>query len=91
MAAKYIWWKPPEEAVLWVERLCAQVMTLGEYEDIQDLDRLIGEASLCHVIDAAEAGWFNMRSWVYWHRRLALSPPGFSNEGVPALPVRKFR
>jgi len=32
-AAKYIWWKTPEEAVARPERVIAQVMNIGDYDD----------------------------------------------------------
>jgi len=31
LAAQYLWWKPPEEAMERLERVVAQVMNLGDY------------------------------------------------------------
>ncbi len=31
LAAKYIWWKTPEEAMLYPERVVAQVMDIGQF------------------------------------------------------------
>jgi len=35
--AKYIWWKTPDEAVEFPERLLAQVMSIGDWDDRPDL------------------------------------------------------
>jgi len=37
LAAKYIWWKAPDEALLYPERVVAQVMNIGDYDDVQML------------------------------------------------------
>lgn len=84
-ARKYIWWKTPEEAVRQPERIVAQVMDLGDYDDVQSLVHEAGTAYLREVLRFAEAGQFSARSWAYWHYRLGLSDPGH----VPALPERR--
>ena len=33
MAARYIWWKTPDEALLYPQRIAAQVMNIGDFED----------------------------------------------------------
>jgi len=38
LARRLIWWKPPAEALRQPERLLAQVMKLGTWEDITDFD-----------------------------------------------------
>lgn len=86
LARKYIWWKPPEEAVARPERIVAQVMNIGDYEDVQRLVHEAGLTYLCEVLTHAEVGQFDARSWTYWHYRLGLSDLG----EVPALPQRKL-
>jgi hypothetical protein len=86
LARKYIWWKKPEDAVARPERIVAQVMNIGDYEDVQSLVHQAGAAYLCEVIMQAEVGQFDARSWTYWHYRLGLSDPG----KVPPLPKRRF-
>lgn len=85
-AARYIWWKSPEEAVRFPGHVIAQVMNIGSYEDVQKLKAVIGDAGLIDVLQNAEAGQFNERSWHYWHYRLGLAGPG----KVPPLPVRRY-
>lgn len=85
LAKKYVWWKSTREAMRIPQRVAAQVMNLGDFEDARALERALGLAGLRLVLRAAEAGQFNARSWHYWHYRLGLAEPG----GVPPLPVRK--
>ena len=86
MAAKYVWWKPPGEACDWPDRVVAQVMSFGEFEDVQAVATELGDAALRHVVLNAEPGMFDERSWHYWHYRLGLANVG----SVPAMPVRVF-
>lgn len=85
-AKKYIWWKSPDEAVRQPERVISQVMNIGDYEDVQSMEALVGEDTLKAVIAGAQAGWFNIRSWHYWHYRLGLS----HIDNIPNLPSRNF-
>ena len=84
LARKYIWWVPPEMAVTMPDRVAAQVMNLGDYDDVQRLAAAAGDSYLRTVLARAEAGQFTPRSWAYWHYRLGLAVPG----RVPALPTR---
>ena len=86
LASKYIWWKTPDEAVDMPDHVMAQVMNIGDYDDVQILANQVGEEGLRDVIARAQAGWFNPRSWAYWHYRLGLAIV----EQVPPLPVRSF-
>lgn len=85
-AAKYIWWKSPEEALDLPERIVAQVMDLGDFDDVQKLADVVGEEYLRHVITHCEAGIFSEKSWAYWHYRLGLCKPG----EVPPMPKRRI-
>jgi hypothetical protein len=85
-ARKYIWWKTPEDATAWPDRIVAQVMNIGDYDDVQSLVYQAGVPYLREVLRHAEVGQFNARSWTYWHYRLGLSDP----DKVPALPERRF-
>lgn len=85
LAGKYIWWKTPEEAIAMPERVMAQVMNIGAYEDVQALVKLVGRDALRNVVAHAEIGQFNERSWAYWHYRLGMASPGL----VPPMPLRR--
>lgn len=86
-ARKYLWWKTPGEAVTMPERVIAQVMNLGDWDDVQALAVLVGDEVLREVVRHAQAGQFNERSWAYWHYRLDLAP---LNQ-VPPMPKRSFQ
>lgn len=86
LAAKYIWWKPASVAVEHPERVAAQVMELGDWDDLVRLSESEGEDFLRSVIKSAEPGQLSERSWHYWHYRLGLASP----ERVPPLPKRSF-
>lgn len=86
-AARYIWWKTPQDALLYPERVLAQVMNLGTYEDLGRLLTAFTVEELGHVLMSAEPGWFTERSWAFWHVRFGL----ISNGALPPpLPIRTF-
>lgn len=87
LASKYIWWKSADEAVATPQRVIAQVMNIGDFDDMQTLAREAGDDVLRKVIRQAEAGQFDERSWAYWHYRLGLA----ELERVPPLPRRTFQ
>ena len=86
-AARYIWWETPDEAMRRPPRVIAQVMNLGDMEDVQALRALVGEGAFKDVLGQAEPGWFNERSWHYWHFALGLCQP---SDGVPPMPARRY-
>ncbi len=86
LAEKYVWWKSPDETLLTPERLIAQVMNIGDYDDVLLLVEDVGDDALRNVLVHAEAGQFSERSWAYWHYRLGLASPN----QVPAIPARKY-
>lgn len=83
-ACKYVWWKTPEEAVAMPERVIAQVMNIGDYDDVQVLADQVGDEVLRDVLKNAVIGQFNERSWIYWHYRLGLAEV----DQVPPMPGR---
>ncbi|ESQ91738.1 hypothetical protein ABAC460_05200 [Asticcacaulis sp. AC460] len=86
LAAKYIWWKPADEAARTPYRVIAQVMDIGEYNDVQKLIAAIGPEPFCEVLRRAEPGQLNARSWHYWHYRLHMA----EIDHVPPLPQRRL-
>ncbi len=86
LARKYLWWKTPDEAMATPERVIAQVMNLGDFEDVQTLANRVGDEVLRDVLTHAEAGQFNARSWAYWHYRLGLAEV----DHVPPMPARRL-
>jgi hypothetical protein len=88
LAARYVWWKTPEEAIEFPRRVAAQVMNLGTWDDCVVLVETLGEDYLREVLQRAEAGEFSPRSWHYWHYRLGVTEVGVGE--VPPMPVRTY-
>jgi hypothetical protein len=86
LAAKYVWWKEPEGAAAMPERVIAQTMNIGDYDDLLVLSEQLGDERLRQVLQYAEIGQFNERSWAYWHYRLRMAKPGM----LPPLPKRRL-
>ena len=86
-AARYIWWKSVPDAMRYPSRVIAQVMNIGDYEDVLALIDCFGEEALREVVRHAEAGEFNARSWAYWHYRLGLVALD-ARAPMPPLPTR---
>jgi len=87
LAARYVWWKTPDQAIECPERVAAQVMNLGTFEDLTRMVETTGEDFLRGVLQRAEAGQLDARSWHYWHYRLGLAEYG--TRPVPPMPVRR--
>ena len=85
LAGRYIWWKSPPQALAYPHRVVAQVMNIGDWDDVLKLTRQFNQEALTEVLKAAEAGQFNARSWHFWHYRLRLAS---APEDVPPLPPR---
>lgn len=83
IAAKLCWWKTPAEALAQPLRLAAQIMTYGDWEDVQTALREMGEAVFKQALLEPPPGVFDMRSWNYWHLYFHLTP-------VPPLPKREL-
>ena len=86
LAAKYIWWKTPLEALRYPDRVIAQIMDIGDYDDVQKLVGQLSTEYLRQMLIRAEIGQFSPRSWAYWHYRLGLAAP----LKVPPVPARRI-
>jgi hypothetical protein len=86
LAAKYVWWKSPQDAVASPARVIAQVMNIGDHADVESLAAWVGDDVLREVLTHAEAGQLSERSWTYWHYRLGLAEV----DQVPPLPRRRL-
>ena len=85
LAKHYVWWLAPEEAMEYPRRVIAQIMDIGTFEDIHELESIVGKDSLREVLQKAEAGQFRPRSWSYWQYLLN----GLRDDTLPPLPLRR--
>lgn len=83
---RYIWWKIPESALRHPQRILAQVMNLGSWDDVRKMSELFSIDELRRVLFEAEAGQFTEKSWRYWHYMLADCPVNL----IPNLPERRL-
>ena len=85
MTLRSHWWKTADDALEYPERVIAQVMNLGTLTDVCHLLAAFDLEHLRRVLRHAEPGWFNERSWVFWHYRLGLAT---ITAALPPLPIR---
>jgi hypothetical protein len=83
LARRMIWWKPADESLRFPDRLLAQVMAIGTWEDVQLAKRVWSRDEFIAVLKHPPVGVFDARSWAYWHRVLGVL-------SVPSLPERQL-
>lgn len=72
IAKELFWWQSPEISLANSRRFLAQVMSLGTWEQLQEVKRQFGWESFRDALVNAEAGWFDPRSWALWHHAFGL-------------------
>jgi hypothetical protein len=85
LEAKYMWWPAASPAGHGEERIVAQVMDIGSYEDILRLEAMLGRERLADVMRHAQPGWISARSWDFWRGRLRAQ----AGLEVPERPPRR--
>ncbi len=70
---KYIWWKPVGGQPHSEDRIIAQTMNLGTWDDTLLLEETVGKSRLVEIMLRAEPGWFSDRSWEFWRGRLSFA------------------
>jgi hypothetical protein len=68
---KYLWWEPVDGLPHSEDRIIAQTMNLGTYNDILLLEQTVGKSRLVEIMLHAEPGWLSDRSWEFWRGRLS--------------------
>ena len=81
IARRLIWWMTPEEGLSYPSLFLAQVMTLGTWDDVQQVIGEFGEEAFRAILLQPPPGIFDAPAWHYWHRRFGLEP-------IPPLPQR---
>jgi hypothetical protein len=71
LGRKYIWWTPIGDKSHSEERIIAQAMNLGTFDDIRRLEKTLGHDRLADVMLRAAPGWISDRSWEFWRGRLS--------------------
>lgn len=84
LAQRYVWWESPDWAYSHPEVFLANIMNLGNWEDIQEARKILGDSILKEALLEAPPGYYGYRAWDYWHLKFGLTP-------IPPLPQRKFQ
>jgi hypothetical protein len=82
-ASRYIWWRdenPPSE-----DRVIAQVMSIGTWDDIRRLEAAYSRDELREIMLRAQPGWISEPSWELWRGRLRAAGAG----PIPERPPRR--
>ena len=80
---KYLWWRPPDGESHSADRIIAQTMNLGTYDDILLLEETVGRARLVEIMLRAEPGWISDRSWEFWRGRLSFATGAAISDKAP--------
>jgi hypothetical protein len=73
LAKKYDPFKTPDESIRNPQWIGAQVMEIGDLEDVFEIENLVGHEYMREVLVGAEPGTFRPKSWHFWHYRLGLA------------------
>jgi hypothetical protein len=83
LGRKYLWWDSVGGEPHSENRIIAQAMNFGTFDDIVVLEQTIGKGRLVEVMLRAEPGWLSDRSWEFWRGRLSLAAGGAIPEEAP--------
>lgn len=83
LAARVIWFEPPDVALRDVTRFMAYAFRYATHEDMKVLRAELNDDDLRFALANAPPGIIDARSWSYWHVMLGVFP-------APALPRRVF-
>jgi hypothetical protein len=69
---KHLWWQPVGGKPHSEDRIIAQTMNFGTYDDILLL-QAVGKSRLVEIMLRAQPGWISDRSWEFWRGRLSFA------------------
>jgi hypothetical protein len=67
IARQLFWWQTPEASLSDPRRFLAQVMTLGNWDEVHWVGEFFGLDAFKDTLLNAPPGVFDGRSWAYWH------------------------
>lgn len=85
LVRRYGWDEPTEDAD--ENRILLRTLSIGLWDDILEVERLVGRDVLARLVRHAPAGALTPRAWSFWHYRLGLTAPTGT---PPPLPTRKL-
>ncbi|MCR4667661.1 MAG: hypothetical protein K5657_10310 [Desulfovibrio sp.] len=84
--AHLVWWKSSEETLEDIPFLLRQIMTMGNLQQSEIMEKLFSKKCLLSALRDAKAGQMTPRAWHFWHYRLTDCRLG----EIPPMPVRNF-
>ena len=81
LAARVVWFEPPERALAEPVRFPAYVMTYGTLQDVAVIRRYVQLDDFREALEHAPPGIMDERSWAYWNAMTGRYP-------VPPMPRR---
>ena len=83
---KFFWWEPVGTKPRSDDRILAQAMNFGAFDDVVRLENTVGADRLVDAMLGAAPGWISDRSWEFWRGRLAL----VTGRMIPEEPPRRL-
>ncbi len=83
LAARLVWFEPPETALADPVRFMAYAFARATHEDMKILRGFVTDDDLREALDRAPPGIIDPRSWAYWNALIGRYP-------APPPPVRRF-
>lgn len=83
IAAKYVWWQPPDVTLSRPRHFLCQLMTLGTLEDIRLVRRVMTDHALIDALEHAPPGVMDAKSWTFWHLFFGRRPPPLPERPLP--------
>lgn len=72
VAKRLVWWESIDETFDNKTRFIAQIMNLGNLEDVRIMLATYSESELRSVLESPPAGVFSYPSWNFWRLKLGL-------------------
>ena len=85
VAARVIWFEPPDQALADPIRFLAYLMTYGTIEDVASVRRYLDLGDFREALEHAPPGIIDEHSWAYWNAMTGRYPaPPMPRRVVPA-------
>lgn len=84
LGKRYIWWSLPGVDPD-PDRVIAQVMDIGTFDDVRAMEAEVGKAKMQQVLSNARPGWFSPKSWTFWQLVFGLA----KFDDIPPRPTRE--
>lgn len=87
LSLTYCWDMRPEDALSHPMRVLRQAMDFATWEDILEMERIVGPTLLTQALKTSPVGALRPKSWSFWHVRLHLHG---SDGEIPPEPRDRF-